>query len=191
MKTLFNNIFNERLQHASRLAITALLALVMVVAALPQPALAATPCVAHHTVKSGDTTSMIAHIYGLTWAEIAKANKMKPSDKLKVGQSLCIPSSSTSSGGAVTGKMTAKANGTVVTVTMSDFNKRFVWYINVNDPSKKVSGVFKVGHMIVPVKTTVVGAFKLPLDLRKTSPLNVCAKNVGKAVKICHVITNK
>jgi LysM repeat protein len=186
MKTLFNSVLRKRFQHVASLAITALLALVMFTAALPQPALAATPCVAHYTVKSGDTTSKIAHIYNLTWAEIAQANNMKPSTKIKVGQSLCIPSKTSTT--AKTGTMTASANGNILTVKMTGFDKRYIWNVNVNATRNTALGVFRVGRMIVPAKTSVAGAFKLPQELRTTSYLTVCVKNVITNEKICHNI---
>jgi LysM repeat protein len=43
-----------------------------------------------HTVKTGDTLSQLAKTYGVTVADIKKANALK-SDKIKVGQKLKIP----------------------------------------------------------------------------------------------------
>jgi LysM repeat protein len=186
MKTLLNKMMKNRLQRAGGLALSVLLALTMLAAAVPQPALAATVCVAHYTVKSGDTTSKIAHTFGLTWAEIAMANHMKAGDRLKVGQSLCIPSKSPSTTQA--GMMTAMANGNIVIVDMSGFAARYIWNVNVSDTSKTVSGVFKVGRIIVPANTAVKGAFKLPPELRKTPRLMVCVKNLTTDEKMCRSI---
>jgi LysM repeat protein len=43
-----------------------------------------------HTVKTGDTLSQLAKTYGITVADLKKANALK-SDKIKVGQKLKIP----------------------------------------------------------------------------------------------------
>jgi membrane-bound lytic murein transglycosylase D len=46
-----------------------------------------------HRVRRGETLSMIARRYGMTNAALAKANKIRPTSKLKVGQVLRIPGS--------------------------------------------------------------------------------------------------
>jgi len=190
MLTLFNKLSHQRLQRAGRLALIALLALVMVAAAFPQPASAASPCVTYYTVKTGDTASQIAHTYGLRWGDIAKANHMSNDARLKVGQSLCIPTKNPPKPGQ-TGTMKATTNGDALNVKMSGFSERSIWYVNVNDTQNRVPGVFKVGQMTVPANTDVTGWFKLPPELRKTPYLTVCVKNAIKMQKICHQVYHK
>lgn len=184
MQTLSNIISNKRLHRAGRLALIALLALVTVVAAIPQPALAASPCATYYTVKSGDNRSQVAHIYGMPWKDIAKANHLKIDAGLKVGQKLCIPSK-TPAAAAQPGTMRAFINGDAVVITMSNFPERAIWYVNVNDTQNLVSGIYKAGRMNVPAYTTVSHSFRLPIALRKTTYITVCVKNVIKFDKMC------
>jgi LysM repeat protein len=189
MKTLFIRIFNHRLQRAGSLMLSGVLVLFMVAMTLPQPVLAAatTTCAAYYTVQPGDKTSKIAHSYRLHWAVIARANNRKPSTPIKAGEVLCIPSETTTVT-SETGTMTAYATNNILTVTMSGFDTRYIWNVNVRDVRKKVPGVFKVGRMVVPANTSVTKAFELPQDLQTTSYLMVCVKNLTTDEKICHNI---
>jgi len=193
MQILFKNHSERRLQHAGSRALTVVLALIMVVAALPQPVLAAAgttaPCVAHYMVKSGDTTSKIAHTYRLAWWEIAKANNRKPTTPIKSGEMLCIPPQGWASQVAI-GTMTASATGKNLTVTISDVPYRYIWYVKVNDTQKKGGASTKVGQMLVPANTKVAKTFLLPPTLEKASHLYVCVKNATTDDKICQRIAH-
>ena len=189
MNTIFNRTSNKRRLRVGSMAITAMLVLATLAAALPQPALAA-KCSAYYTVKAGDTTSMIAHTYGLVWAKIAKANNIKSPYKLKVGQTLCIPAQ----GGttvAQPGTMTAGATGNGLRVTIQDFDRRGIWVVKVNDTKTPFGTNYKVGQMVVPGKTRATGFFNLPQALRKTPFLTVCVKNSVTNQNICQQITHK
>ncbi|HWP25365.1 MAG TPA: M23 family metallopeptidase [Xanthobacteraceae bacterium] len=60
-----------------------------------KPAVAAAPRpvdnLRRHQVASGDTLRKVARQHGVSVAELAAANKMKPQSKLKVGDQLVIP----------------------------------------------------------------------------------------------------
>jgi hypothetical protein len=185
MQTLFNFVSNKRLHHAGRLGLITLLVLATLVTALPQSALAAS-CATYYTVKSGDTRSQVAHIYGMPWKDIAKANHLTSDARLKVGQKLCIPSQNAPV--ASTGTMRARINGDAVIVTMSNFPERAIWYVNGNDTQGYVNGVYKIGRMKVPANTTISKSFRLPLALRNTTYITVCVKNVVKFDKICQQV---
>jgi LysM repeat protein len=165
----------------------------MVMAAFPQPGLAAVnttaPCVAHYTVKPGDTTGKIAHTYRLGWWEIAKANNRKPTTPIKAGESLCIPPKGWASQ-VVIGTMAASATGKNLTVTISDVPYRYTWYVKVNDTQKKISGTSKVGQMLVPANTKVAKTFLLPPALWKAPHLYVCIKNATTDDRICQPIAH-
>jgi LysM repeat protein len=189
----FKGISVKRLRHEARTALITLLALVMIVAAYPLPALAAVgataPCVAHFTVKAGDTTSKIAHTYHLAWWEIAKANDRKPSIPIKTGETLCIPPKGWANQ-VVIGTMTASATGKNLMVTISDVPYRYAWYVKVNDSQKKIGGTSKIGQMLVPANTKVTKIFELPPALWKAPHLYVCAKNATTDDKICQGIAH-
>lgn len=99
----------QRSRRAKFLALSMLLVLFVLAASLPPVALAApqaaTTCANFHTVRSGDSTARIAHTYGVSWKEIAAANKLTAPYTLKVGTRLCIPPvpTTTSTSSATTG----------------------------------------------------------------------------------------
>jgi len=83
-----------------------LLALAIVLAAVLTPAVvkaaptasapetvAASGCVAWHTVRPGDNLSRISHWYGVSVWQIAQVNGIHNPSLIFVGQVLCIPSS--------------------------------------------------------------------------------------------------
>jgi nucleoid-associated protein YgaU len=61
---------------------------------------ATTGTAAVHVVAAGETLSKISHRYGKSVSEIAKANKIQPEAKLKVGERLVIPGAPVNSGTA-------------------------------------------------------------------------------------------
>ena len=175
------------------IALTVLMALSMVAAALPQLALAAAgltvTCAYQYTVKKSDTKSTIADAYGLKWWEIAKANNLPANPKPQVGQTLCIPSKNWAAN-AYKGTMTASATGKNLIVTMSGFDTRNFWNVRVKDPSGGVSDYFKVGRIVAPEKGSVTGIYKLPQDLLKTPNLTVCVTNAPSSKVICKKISH-
>jgi hypothetical protein len=191
MKTLFN-VFSKRIpRYTGSLAIIALLALGMVAATFPQPALAAgattAPCVDYYIVKNKDTKGSIAESIGFKWWQIAAANNMLPAAKLVVGKRLCIPTKEWVAN-AHQGTMTAAATGKELTVKMSDFSARSTWNVKVKDATGGVTSYFKVGRIIATQKGSVIGVYNLPQDLLKTPMLKVCVTNAGATQTICTVI---
>jgi LysM repeat protein len=180
-----------RLQRLGRLTLIALVALAMLASALPQPVQAAVeaqaPCTSNYIVLKGDTTTSIARKFNLGWWEIAKANNMPKSTKPKVGQALCIPPKGWASQ-TVAGTMTAYAVGAKLTVTVSNFDARYLWTVKVKDTTGKNTTDYKVGRMIIPKNTKVTQAFLLPSELRNTPYLTVCLKNLTTNDKICRYI---
>lgn len=53
-----------------------------------------------YRVKNGDTLSEIAQRYGTTWQQLAKSNNIKNANRIHVGDSITVPSSSGGSGGS-------------------------------------------------------------------------------------------
>jgi LysM repeat protein len=189
MQTLFSFISNKRLQRAGRLALITLLVLATIVAALPQSAQAAA-CATHYKVKSGDTRASVAHTYNMTWADIAKANRLKSDAILKVGQVLCIPAKK-SPYTPTPGTMTASISGDVVRVSMSNFPERGSWSVNVYDTQYNIPGIYKIGRMNVPALVTVKGAFRLPPALRKAPYITVCVRDTLSTQKICRQLYHR
>jgi LysM repeat protein len=193
MKARFYALRSKGIRRSVGYALTVLLGLSCMWLAFPQPIQAANataaPCVAHYIVKTGDTTSKIAHTYRLGWWEIAKANNMKPSHPIKVGQTLCIPPKGWASQ-VVIGTMTSSATGKYLTVTISDVPYRYIWYVKVNAGQKSAGNSYKVGQMLVPANTKVTGTFMLPSSFWKTPRLTVCVKNATTDDRICQKISH-
>lgn len=57
----------------------------------PRPTAGAPETPATYTVKSGDTLSGIAGVYGTTWQELAELNNLEDPRRLRVGQELKLP----------------------------------------------------------------------------------------------------
>jgi LysM repeat protein len=191
MKTIFSHILNKSVLRIGGIGLSVLMALSMMAAALPQPALAAasTPtCAYTYTVKSGDTKGMIADKYGLKWWEIAKANNLHPTAKPVVGAKLCIPTKDWASS-ATTGTMTATAAGKRLSVKMSGFSTAGVWNVRVKDDQAGIDAFYKVGRITAPAKGSVTKGFNLPESLLKTPKLTVCTTNADSSVDICtHIV---
>jgi hypothetical protein len=185
-------ILDKRIHHFGILALTALVTLAFLAAALPQPVQAArAPCVTYYTYKKGDKTYTVAKTFDLAWWEIGLANNMKYPYVPTVGQRLCIPPQGWAEAQpTVTGFMSAFSKGSKVTVTASGFTTRYLWAVKVKDSTGKVSGDFKVGRLVVPANKKVTGIYELPQELRNSTYLTVCMKNQTTDEKICRNIVH-
>jgi len=191
MNDILNHNSNRRLRRVGSLALTVLLALALLAAALPQPVQAATnsnaPCTTNYTVVKGDSTTSIARKFGLGWWEIAKANNLTKPYKLQVGQTLCIPPKGWA-GQKAAGNMTAFSQGYKLVITVSGFDTRYLWAVNAKDTTRKVAGNYKVGQMVIPANTKVTKVFLLPTELQNAPYLTVCLKNLTTNDTICRYI---
>ncbi|GGJ55674.1 tape measure protein [Glutamicibacter ardleyensis] len=61
-----------------------------------------------YRVKNGDTLSEIAQRYGTTWQQLAKSNNIKNANRIHVGDSITVPSSSGGGGSSSSGKAKAQ-----------------------------------------------------------------------------------
>jgi membrane-bound lytic murein transglycosylase D len=62
-------------------------------AAEPETAAEVVPRGTKHRVRRGETLSLVARRYGVSTAELAKANRLRATSQLKIGQVLSIPAS--------------------------------------------------------------------------------------------------
>lgn len=94
---MITNSLQNRLHHIIQGGVALLLALSLLVSALPQPASAAPAaasdddCKRRYEVKRLDTLNKIARWYGVNAASIADENDMDRPFTIYVGMSLCIP----------------------------------------------------------------------------------------------------
>jgi murein DD-endopeptidase MepM/ murein hydrolase activator NlpD len=178
-------------------ALTLLLALALLTAAMPQatPAQAAS-CASNYTVVSGDTLSAIADKNKLTVAELATANDLKEPYTLQVGQTLCIPGAAATT----TTTTTTEATGTdptfkitvaagYITLNTANFPTKNVFYVKVGEGTRHVSDYQKVGTLRTKKTGAVQKTFRLPKTMRTPTSLTVCVKNALTDETLCKIWT--
>ncbi len=182
----------------ARFAIPAFLALAVLAAAWPQPVQAAVSCRAYYTVRVGDTTPRIAHTYHLKWREIATANGLKTTDRLTVGQQLCIPAEeeTTTAKKSTTPATDKKARivvsiaGKRISLSLSDFTQEHTYLVKVRDNRVGIGGWYKLKVVVVDEDTDLTLRFPVPEDLRRVLYLQVCLKDQFTNQLICRLNIN-
>lgn len=177
-------------------ALMILLALAIMAALLPTPALAApraVTCVKNYTVAAGDTLSKIALNYKLTVTELAAANNLKEPYTLFVGQSLCIPGTPTSTTTASTSKsplLSVTLEGNKIVLSAINYPKKNIYYVKTGEKDFTGSQWIDLGR----VKSTKEGAFNAtflwPKSLRNSKVVVVCLKNAMTDDASCQNIFN-
>ena len=176
-----------------RLAVSLLLVLAVIAAAVPQPgqtALAAS-CDRTHVVKEGETTGQIANRYDMKWKDIAKENNLKAPYALRAGQQLCIP-------GEEDEKNTAEAKAVIsvtvaggrVFLTVDKFSARSVLTVKARAADIGVGGWSKLGTVRVGKNEKQSTVFNLPATLRDDTYLSVCLKNLTTDKLTCRSAVN-
>lgn len=197
----------QLLGQVHKFAISVGLCLAMLAAILPQSAQAAT-CRAYYTVRDGDTTPYISQTFNLKWRDIAGANDMEPSDKLTVGQRLCIPpesastkeESSTTTGGNKTKVRVPDTDKKAVVLvsitagriglTTKSFSVDHTYLVKARDADTGVGGWYKIDVITVKKSKTQNFGFNVPSDLRSTPMLSVCLKDLYTDELICRASIN-
>jgi hypothetical protein len=192
------------LSRPGRLAFNSILVLAMLAAFLPQTALAASTCQSYYTVRSGDTTPSISHIYGFKWKDIAAANDMKPNERPSLGQVLCIPASSSGAkatksssktpnkgvflpadeGGAL---FTVRITGHRINTTLSNFSNYHIYKVKVR---AALGGWYNLGNITIITLGRQSFSFDVPKDLKDTTNLIVCFKDQISGALVCRNALN-
>ena len=181
----------KTVQKRDRKVWTIVLSLALVIAILggvfPARVLAAglqVTCASRYTIVSGDTLSAIALKYKVTWQELASANDLKDPYPLYVGQSLCIPASSTGSSSSAdtsvttsTARFSVTRDGNYLTIKVNNLPKNSVFYAKADDGKDRVFRWTKVGLIRMGKNTAITTTLKLPKNLRGTEIFNICLKN--------------
>lgn len=120
---------------------------------------------ATHMVQSGESLARIAAKYGISWADIAKANAIANADAIYAGQELVIPSISDPQGTANLGIVSGVQGPAVVPPTPEITTGKFI-LIDLSDSRVYAyeDGKFvftALGSMGLPVTPTVQGKFKV------------------------------
>ena len=175
-----------------RFALSLLLAIAILVTALPQPVQAESntvtaTCAKTHIVLKGETTASIASLYGMPWGDIARANSLKKPYNLNPGDKLCIPYKKGQT--PVKGTIAITAKGDKLTINASNFKDTFVYFVKAKDALANNAPWFKLGGLTVAKnKKTQVTNYTLPKDLRKSTVLSVCLKNVYSDDLTCYSV---
>jgi len=181
-----NPFSSKRFFRLTAVAVCIAMLLAVMATALPQPALAKTPCDYYYKVKDGDTTPKIAHTFGLKWKEIALANNIKDPSKLKVGQILCIPPK------AYTTETTfVTVIGRRIQITASGFSTKNVFYVKVRDGSVGLGGWYKIGTFKIDKNKKVTDTYSLPKELSHALYVTVCLKNATTDELICRTVVHQ
>ncbi len=171
-----------------RHAMAILIVVSMLMAAFPRPALAAT-CDSHYTVRSGDTKTSIARRFGLDWIAIADANDMDVTDRIVVGQRLCIPPQEDEDTPNPDVRLRVSTSHTQLALTVSGLDDRkAVFLVRVRDANVGIGGFYKIGRMKVRENKTAKQSFDIPQALMRTLYLQVCIKNSSTDEMRCQTV---
>jgi LysM repeat protein len=183
-----------------------MLALALVVSAIPQGPAAAQNCKFRHTVEAGDTISYVANLYQIDWQQIADANNLQPPYVIAVGQVLCIPGGTNPGTGNTNDNTNTNANandngngngnnagGPTLTVTpgfnniyiaVENFKPRTSYYVRVFP--RGVNGVsYRIGNFTTNRSGDFADWFKLPNYVPRSLDMGVCVKNVWTDAVSC------
>jgi hypothetical protein len=191
---------SKHLKHAItpllRIALSASLALVIVLAAIPQPAQAAQVCQTYYTVREGDTTPFIAHTFNLKWRDIANANDMKVGERPVTGQYLCIPPETVSTRvqvqpeGDQRAVISATISGSRIYLSLSKFKGEHVYLVKARSADQSVGGWYKLGKTTVEKNKTYNLSWTIPSDLSNVHVISVCLKDMMTDELICQNVIN-
>lgn len=182
------------------LVFSLLLALTLVVSAIPQASVTAQAnCKVQHTVVAGDTLSYVANLYQVTWEEIAKENNLQPPYVITTGTVLCIPDGTATSTGSTSGTPTAKKDGKTPVLEVSpSFNslhinvENFVaktpYYVRVHPRSTGVS--YRIGNFTTDKSGDFADWFRLPNYVPYSLDMDVCVKNTWTDAVSCVKLSN-
>ncbi len=181
MKDLSISLSPRRL---SLIAISLLLVLALLAAALPATVLAQTgTCARYYTVQSGDTLSSVSVTYDISILELAAANNLKEPYPIFVGQQLCIPgvapSTTTTTSTTTTASQGISATFTdnLVAIKLTDVKKKSNYIIKARKYHRANDEWFKFARVNTDKNGNATATLKLPRALWDGEYLEVCAKN--------------
>lgn len=163
------------------IAVTVILVLAVISAALPQQVSAAS-CKAYYTVQKGDKTGTIARMYGLKWIEIAAANNLSKPYGLEEGQQLCIPFKHSVT---LKNNITVRNMNNLIKITAADFPTAGSYYVKVRDITAGPGKWYKLGNMKISQNRAVTREYLLPKQLNSSIFFQVCLKNGTTNELIC------
>jgi len=170
--------------------LSVVLALALLVSALPQGPAAAQNCKVKHTVEAGDTIQYLANLYSVGWEEIVNANDLLPPYTITVGQVLCIPGASNPAS-----KSTEKAKKgkeptldvvpqiSHVYVSVENFAPKTSYFVRIFPRNYNVS--YRIGVFTTNKEGDFADWFKIPGFVPRNANMGVCVKNAWTDAVSC------
>ena len=176
---------------------SAMLVLVVLAVTLFQPSVIkpanAATCVKYHVVQAGDTLSNLAQTYGVKTEDLASANNLTSPYVIYIGQSLCIPASTTVTTGTTTTTTTSTSKQPTllilnftrkVYIQVTNFPKNTTYYVRAGNREEWV----RIGRLRTNKDGKATDVFNVPAVIDRTSNLTICLKNVITEVVVCQTI---
>ncbi|MFM8321408.1 MAG: LysM peptidoglycan-binding domain-containing protein [Chloroflexota bacterium] len=169
-----------------------MLAVSLLVSALPTMQASAVTCKFKHTVVAGDTLMYVANLYQADWNEIAQANNLQPPYAIAVGQVLCIPEGTKpGNSGTSTDTKKGKKEATLdvvsqmnhIYVSVENFANKTPYYVRVFNRTTGVS--YRIGNFTTNKEGDWAGWFKVPGYMPRTVDMGVCVKNTWTDAVSC------
>lgn len=159
--------------------ILAVLALTLIISAIPQTSATAVTCKWKHKVQQGETLTYIANLYQVGWEKIAAANNLTAPYAIVVGQVLCIPEGvkpdMTKTPGANASLQVSPGINKVL-VSVENFAKKANYYVSITPA--KVPYRFPLGHFKTNKEGDFTGWFRVPYYIPRSPQMTICVKNV-------------
>lgn len=154
-------------------------------------------CAINHSVASGETLSSIAVKYNVEWTAIATANNLKEPYAIYVGQSLCIPASTTTTSTSTSTTSSSKSptisfyiEGNRLYLETSNFTSKGSWYVKIGSGVYRVAEFTKLGLHLVRKDTKTSSSFRIAKKYLDARYLTVCLKNARTDAQRCSTILN-
>lgn len=191
---------NQENKHQTMRVVTRLFSVMLVLAVLAvtlfqpsaiKPAIAVT-CAKYHVVQAGDTLSNLAQTYGVKIEDLASANNLTSPYVIYIGQSLCIPATTTVTTGTTTPTTSTSKKPTLlilnftrkVYIQVTNFPKNTTYYVRAGNREEWV----RIGRLRTNKDGKATDVFNVPAVIDRTSNLNICLKNVLTEVVVCQTI---
>jgi LysM repeat protein len=165
------------------------------------PALAV-DCAVNHVVKSGETISSIAFDYDVDWQDIATANNLKDPYTIFIGQSLCIPASTTTTTSTSTSTSSSSTSNaptfeltrdsTRIYVSTTNFRKESSYFVKIRNGGTTDIEWYKLDDLLLTQKSgSVEASYRLPVGWRLVKIITVCFKNMETDSLVCNSVVYK
>jgi len=149
-------------------------------------------------VRTGDSLTGIANIYGFDWQVIAELNNLKAPYKLYPGQWLCLPAAVGAEAASGTHppyklpRFTARVANNIVHIQTFNYPEKSVNRVKIADNQVPYGYIwFNLGDLRIQKNGNKQASYDLPAGLKKTPKLLVCLKDASTDALNCQATTNQ